>query len=169
MPTVYRPSHSASAPTSSFRSTRRPPPVNPITGKEAIGLQFLHATGWYWDVHFQKGLLKTSGQYGISFSLDSKGDLFAPPPRWRELVHADPLCIPVTPSINLPVLRNFSLSPTYTAFFYENQVAGQTIIVNTFSITAKWFYDRDSRVPLLKQLVFKGPASLDQTKSAKMK
>lgn len=143
--------------------------VNPITGKDAIGLQFLHATGWYWDVHFQKGLLKTSGQYGISFSLDSKGDLFNPRPAGESLSTQTRYAFPMTPSINFPILRNFSLSPTYTAFFYENQVAGQTIIVNTFSITAKWFYDHDSRVPLLKQLVFKGPASLDQTKSAKMK
>jgi hypothetical protein len=76
---------------------------------------------------------------------------------------------PITAAINFPVLRNLSLSPTYSPFFYKNQVAGDAITVNTFSITAKWFYDRDSRVPLLKQLVFKGPASLDLTKSAKMK
>lgn len=142
-------------------------PVNPITGKEAIGLQFLHATGWYWDVHFQKGVLKKSG--GINLSLDSKGDLFNSRPVGESLSTQTRYAFPITPSINFPVLRNFSLSPTYTAFFYENQVAGQTIIVNTFSITAKWFYDRDSRVPLLKQLVFKGPANLDQTKSEKMK
>lgn len=144
-------------------------PVNPVTGKEATGLQLLHATGWYWDVHLQRGVLKKSGQSDISLSLDSKGDLFNPRPAGASLSTQTRYAFPITTSINFPVLRNFTLSPTYTAFFYENQVAGQTIIVNTFSITGKWFYDRDSRVPLLKQLVFKGPASLDQTKSAKMK
>jgi hypothetical protein len=144
-------------------------PVNPATGNKAIALQLLHATGWYWDVHLQKGLLKTSGQYGISVSLDSKGDWFYARPAGESLSTQTRYAFPITPSISFPVLRNFGLSPTYTAFFYENQVAGQTITVNTFAITAKWFYDRDSRVPLHKQLLFKGPASLDQTKSAKMK
>lgn len=144
-------------------------PINPLTAKEAIGFQLPHATGWYWDVHFQKGVLKKSDQYGISLSLDSKGDVFNPRPAGASLSTQTRYAFPITPSINFPVLRNFSLSPTYTAFFYENQVAGQAIIVNTFSITGKWFYDRDSRVPLLRQLFFKGPASQDQTKSAKMK
>ena len=53
-------------------------PINPLTGKEATDLQLLHATGWYWDIHFQKGVLKKSGQYGISLSLDSKGDFLIP-------------------------------------------------------------------------------------------
>jgi hypothetical protein len=144
-------------------------PVNPVTGKEATGLQFLHATGWYWDVHLQRGVLKKSGQAAISLSLDSKGDLFNPSPAGASLSTQTRYAFPITTSINFPVLRNFTLSPTYTAFFYENQVAGQTIIVNTFSITGKWFYDRDSRVPLRRQLFFKGPGSQDQTKSAKMK
>lgn len=121
------------------------------------------------DVHLQKSLLKQSGQYGISLSLDSKGDWFYSRPAGETLSTQTRYAFPITTSVNFPVLRNFSLSPTYTAFFYENQVAGRTITVNTFSITAKWFYDRDSRVPLLKQLLFKGPASQDQTKRAKMK
>jgi hypothetical protein len=144
-------------------------PINPATGKEATELQLLHATGWYWDVHLQKGVLKKSEQAAISLSLDSKGDLFNPSPAGASLSTQTRYAFPITTSINFPVLRNFTLSPTYTAFFYENQVAGQTIIVNTFSITGKWFYDRDSRVPLRRQLVFKGPGTLDQTKSAKMK
>jgi hypothetical protein len=50
---------------------------------------------------------------------------------------------------------------------FEPRCPGQTITVNTFSVAAKWFYDLDSGVSLLKQLVFRGQASLDQTKSAK--
>ncbi|MBZ5506021.1 MAG: hypothetical protein LAO78_11090 [Acidobacteriia bacterium] len=144
-------------------------PTNPATGKEATEFQLLHATGWYWDVHLQRGVLKKYGQAAMSLSLDSRGDLFNPSPAGASLSTQTRYAFPITTSINFPVLRNFTLSPTYTAFFYENQVAGQTIIVNTFSITGKWFYDRDSRVPLRRQLLFKGPGSQDQTKSAKMK
>jgi len=62
-----------------------------------------------------------------------------------------------------------SLSPTYGAFLYENQVVRQSIVVNTFMVTARWYYDRDSGVPRWRLLFFKGPASLDQTKTAKIK
>jgi hypothetical protein len=75
----------------------------------------------------------------------------------------------VSGSINFPVLRNLSFSPTYSAFLFQNQVSQQSILVNTFSISAKWFYDRDSGVPFPRMFFFKGPASLDQTKTAKIK
>jgi hypothetical protein len=72
-------------------------------------------------------------------------------------------------SINFPVFRNLSLSPTFTRFWYASQVTGQKIGINTFSIAAKWYFARDASVPVWKQLEFKGPASADQTSIAKMK
>ena len=61
-------------------------------------------------------------------------------------------------------------SPTYTTFFYRNQGApSHSLVTNTFAETAKWYFARDAAVPIWQQLWFRGPASFDQTKSAKMK
>jgi len=64
------------------------------------------------------------------------------------------------------------LSPTYSDFFFENQgISSQrtSLIDTTFSIAAKWYFARDAQVPFHKQLWFAGPASMDQTSSAKIK
>jgi hypothetical protein len=67
------------------------------------------------------------------------------------------------------VLRNVSLSPTYSAFFFSSQVTGQSIVINTFSIQAKWYFARDATVPPPRQIYFRGPSSADQTATAKIK
>jgi len=101
--------------------------------------------------------------------LDSKADLFSP----RDSIHAlntqTQNAIPLSASLNFPVLRNFSLSPTYTGFFYSSQVTGQSIRMRGLLITAKWYFARDATVPLVRDLYFRGPASADQTNSAKLK
>jgi hypothetical protein len=42
-------------------------------------------------------------------------------------------------------------------------------VTNSFSVTAKWYFARDTAVPFWQQMWFRGPASFDQTKIAKMK
>ena len=59
---------------------------------------------------------------------------------------------------------------TLTTFFYRNQGTpseSHSLLINTFSVTAKWYFGRDAAVPFWHQLRFRGPASLDQTKSAR--
>jgi hypothetical protein len=129
----------------------------------------LTTTGMYWDIHLQRSLPKAGDTANAkeSITIDTKGDFFGE--RVSSLATQTRYAFPVTGAINFPVWRNFSLSPTYSAFLYESQVTQQNILVNTFSITAKWYYVRDSNVPLRRMLLFKGPASQDQTKTAKMK
>jgi hypothetical protein len=126
-------------------------------------------TGLYWDFHFQRSLPKggDSTNAKANVTVDTKGDFFGE--RKSSLSTQTRYAFPVTASINFPVLRNFSLSPTYGAFLFQNQVSQQSILVNTFSIAAKWYYDRDSGVPFGRMFLFKGPGSQDQTKTAKMK
>jgi hypothetical protein len=119
----------------------------------------------------QKGLLKdqVASAYGINLSLDTKGDLFSARQAGSSLSTQTRYAFPITAAINFPILRNLSLSPTWTSFFYESQVSRESIIINSLSISARWYYDRDSGVPFRRQLLFRGPASLDQTKTAKLK
>jgi hypothetical protein len=124
-------------------------------------------TGMYWDIHLQRSLPKAGDNTNAKASLtvDTRGDFFLG--RKSSLATQTRYAFPVSGSINFPVLRNISLSPTYSAFLYQNQVSQASILVNTFAITAKWYYDRDSGVPLGRMLRFKGPASQDQTKTAR--
>jgi hypothetical protein len=39
--------------------------------------------------------------------------------------------------------------------------------VNSFSIAARWYFARDARVPIRKQIPLQGPESSDQTKTGK--
>jgi hypothetical protein len=139
----------------------------------------LHATGGYWDIHVQKALMKptasanpastSSAKSGIKFTLDTKADWFAERGIGRSLNTQTRYDVPLAMSLNFPVLRNFSLSPTYSAFWYSTQVTGQSIFINTFSIQAKWYFARDATVPPGRQLYFRGPSSADQTATAKLK
>jgi hypothetical protein len=133
----------------------------------------LHQMGAYWDFHLQKGWGKTGDKSGpgVNFTVDSRGDWYSP----RGAVNGHALstqpqfAYPVAFALNFPVLRNFSFSPTYTLFHYASQVTGQRLVENTVSISAKWYFARDSAVPPVRQFAFQGPASADQTKTAKVK
>jgi hypothetical protein len=141
------------------------------SGKSLLLFRSLQASGAYWDVHLQKGLMKDkkTQAVGVNVSLDTKGDFFLERSLGNSLSTQTRYDVPVSFAVNFPVLRNLSFSPTYSAFFYENQIGRQSIVVHTFMISAKWFYDRDAGVPLRRMLMFIGPGSLDQTKTAKMK
>jgi hypothetical protein len=135
-----------------------------------------HTQGVYWDVHMVRSLFKSKSgdanagsKAGINLMLDSKADLFSPRDSTHALNTQTQYAIPLSASLNFPVLRNFSLSPTYTGFFYSSQVTGQSIRMRGLLITAKWYFARDATVPLVRDLYFRGPASADQTSSAKLK
>ena len=141
----------------------------------------LHAAGGYWDLHLQKLLTKAAqgasadtgakpgAKSGVNFTLDSKADWFSRRGAAESLNTQTRYAIPLAMSLNFPVLRNLSLSPTYSRFWYSSEVTHQSIGINTFSIEAKWYFARDASVPPLRQAYFRGPSSADQTSSAKMK
>jgi hypothetical protein len=144
-----------------------------------LATETLHATGGYWDIHFQKALMRagaganagpaSSAKRGINFTLDTKADWFSKRNAEKSLNTQTRYAVPLSMALNFPVLRNVSLSPTYSAFFFSSQVTGQSIVINTFSIQAKWYFARDATVPPPRQIYFRGPSSADQTATAKIK
>ena len=143
--------------------------INSATVVSNTVFETLHAAGTYWDVHVEKAVTSKGEGPGTSLTLDSKGDFFYERRPGASLSTQTRYSFPITASINFPVRGNLSFSPTYSAFFYEDQIARQSIVVNTYTISLKWYYDRDSGVPLGRMLFFKGPTSEDQTKTAKIK
>jgi hypothetical protein len=154
---------STSSPSGSFTVNSTTSVVKPLD------LVSLPVSGLYWDIHLQRGLGKDakSGDVKANVTVDTKGDFYGE--RQSSLSTQTRYAFPVTGAISFPVLRNFSLGPTYSAFLYSNQVSQQSILVSTFSISARWYYDRDSGVPFPRLALFKGPSSQDQTKTAKIK
>jgi len=145
-------------------------PINANTTVAALPAT-LHSPGLYWDVHFQKTLLPLPDKSGpgISLQIDTKGNYFIPRDATKTLSTQTLYDVPVSAVLAFPLFRNFSVGPNYQVFFYGNQVASQHLIVNSFSLTGRWFFDRDAAVRLHKQAVFKGPASADETKTSRMK
>lgn len=140
------------------------------TTTAALNLETLHQHGLYWDIHYQRALKKDEkGVPLVSLVIDSQGDYFQPRSPGKTLstqtYYDDLLKI----SFAFPVFRNFSFAPTYSPFFYSNQVTQNSLVVNTFSLTARWYFDREAGVRLKRQLLFVGPASADQTTSGKAK
>jgi hypothetical protein len=138
-----------------------------VTSTTVLTPQYLtlHTGGAYWDVHLQKALDK--GKHS-SLTIETKGDHFVLP--GKTLPTQSSYAFTTTEALNFAAIGNLMFSPTYTTFFYRNQGEGShSLITNNFSITAKWYFGRDAAVPFWRQLWFRGPASLDQTKSAQMK
>jgi hypothetical protein len=104
-----------------------------------------------------------------SLVVETLGDSFFRRAAGRALSTQTLYDVPLSVSLAFPVFRNFSLAPTYSGFFYGSQVTAQHLLVDSFTINARWYFDRDAAVRGFRQLVFSGPASADQTKSAKMK
>ena len=131
----------------------------------------LHSPGLYWDAHFQKALfsLPDKSGSGVSLQIDTKGDSFFRRSTNKALSTQTLYDVPVSVALAFPIFRNFSLGPTYQVFFYSNQVAAQHLLVNSFSFTGRWFLDRDAAVRARQQIRYKGPASADETKTARMK
>jgi regulator of sigma D len=127
----------------------------------------LHTGGAYWDVHLQKALDKAKR---FSVTVETKGDNFMLP--GVTLPTQSRYAFTTSGALNFAVIGNLVFSPTYTTFFYKNQGTpdeSHSLVTNTFSVTAKWYFARDAAVPFWRQLWFRGPASADQTKSARMK
>jgi hypothetical protein len=154
--------------------------IDDTTKLTALATAKLHTMGAYWDIHLQKNFTgkagasagaagKAGAKSGINFTLDSKSDWFAERTAGKSLNTQTRYDIPLAMSLNFPVLRNLSLSPTYSAFYYSSQVTGQSIVINSFSVSAKWYFARDATVPPRRQFYFSGPASADQTSTAKIK
>jgi len=126
----------------------------------------LHTGGLYWDVHLQ---FKPNKDKRWSLTLDTKGDDFFWP--GATLATQTRYAFTTTEALNFKVIGNLQFAPTYSQFFYRNQgPEGESngLVTKTFSVVAKWYFGRDAAVPFWRQLLFVGPASIDQTKSAKM-
>jgi hypothetical protein len=130
----------------------------------------LHAGGFYWNSHIQKNL-NPEKNYSVSF--DTSGDSYLLP--GYTLTTQTRYAFSTKLAFNLkilPGLANLTLSPTYSNFYFENQgISSQRtgLVATTFSVSAKWYFARDAEVPFRKQPWFQGPASVDQTSSAKIK
>jgi hypothetical protein len=106
---------------------------------------------------------------GISLVVETRGDSFVNRGIGKALTTQTLYDVPLSFALTFPIFRNLSFAPTYSAFFYANQIQEQTLTVNSFAVNLRWYFDRDSAVPLARQLLFKGPASADETKTAKIK
>ena len=75
--------------------------------------------------------------------------------------------IPLSLALVLPSIGNLTFAPTYTGFYYRPQLSGNSLEENSFSIAARWYFARDARVPLRRQIPLQGPSSADQTHTGK--
>ena len=127
--------------------------------------------GLYWDVHLQKALVKLpdKGGPGISLVVDSQGNAYFRRGASNALSTQTLYDAPISVALTFPIFRNLSLAPTYSVFFYGNQVVAQHLVVNKFVVSARWYFDRDSGVSPIRQMLFKGPASADETQTARIK
>ncbi|HUA97143.1 MAG TPA: hypothetical protein VMA34_02305 [Terracidiphilus sp.] len=141
----------------------------PLNGSTVIvpETETLHAGGFYWTAHLEKGF---GQQKNISGSFDTGGDDFLLP--GVTLTTQTRYAFTTKLAINFKVAGNMSFSPTYSDFFFENQgISSQRtgLVTNTFLVAARWYFARDAVVPWRRQLWYSGPASEDQTSSARIK
>lgn len=143
---------------------------NSTTNTTVVGLpavKTLHTPGLYWTFHFQNRLFGTVPGKQISLVTDSSGDYFFGRPPSAELPTQTEYAIPLSIALALPSIGNLSFAPTYSGFYYKPQRSGNSLEVNSFSIAARWYFARDARVPLRRQIPLSGPASADQTHTGK--
>ncbi len=142
-----------------------------VVGAPAV--KTLHSPGYYWDLHFQNQLWPRGGGSGPgpgkqwSLVTDSQGDYYFGRPSAAELPTQTEYAIPLSLSLVIPAYGNLSFAPTYSGFFYKSQLSAQSLKVNSFSITARWYFARNARVPVRKQAPLPGPTSADQTHTGK--
>jgi hypothetical protein len=117
-------------------------------------------------LHFQNRLFGSKANQ-VSLVTDSQGDYYFGRPPAAELPTQTEYAIPLSLSLVFRTYGNLSFAPTYSAFFYKSQLSGQSLQVNSFSIAARWYFARDARVPIRKQIPLQGPESSDQTKTGK--
>ena len=142
-----------------------------VVGLPAV--KTLHSPGYYWDFHSQNHLWPRGGGSGPgpgkqwSLVTDSQGDYYFGRSPSAELPTQTEYAIPLSLSLVIPAYGNLSFAPTYSGFFYKSQLSAQSLQVNSFSITARWYFARNARVPVRRQTPLPGPASADQTHTGK--
>ena len=137
-----------------------------LTGPPAV--ESLHSPGYYWTIHLQNRLpqfLGKSPDRQISLVTDTNGDYYFGRPASAELPTQTEYAIPLSLSLVLPSIGNLSFAPNYSVFFYRPQLSPYSLAVNSWSLTARWYFARDARVPVRRQTPLRGPASADQTKT----
>ena len=127
----------------------------------------LHTPGYYWTLHFQNHLFGKNPATQINLVTDSSGDYFFGRPPAAELPTQTEYAIPLSLALVLPSKGNLTFAPTYSGFYYKSQQSTKDLVVNSFSIAARWYFARDARVPLRRQIELQGPASTDQTHTGK--
>jgi hypothetical protein len=136
-----------------------------IEGSPAV--RTLHTPGLYWNFHFQNRLFGSTPGKQISLVSDSNGDYFFGRSPSAELPTQTEYDIPLSLALVLPSIGNLTFAPTYTGFYYKPQLSGNSLQENSFSIAARWYFARDARVPLRRQIPLQGPSSADQTHTGK--
>jgi hypothetical protein len=140
--------------------------INPnIIGVPSV--KSLHTPGYYWTLHFQNHLFGKNPATQINLVTDSSGDYFFGRPISAELFTQTEYAIPLSLALVLPSKGNLTFAPTYSGFYYKAQQSDKNLVVNSFSIAARWYFARDARVPLRRQIELQGPASTDQTHTGK--
>ncbi len=136
-----------------------------IVGTPAV--KTLFTPGYYWTLHFQNHLFGKNPANQINLVTDSSGDYFFGRPISAELPTQTQYAIPLSVALVLPSKGNLTFAPTYSGFYYKAQESDKNLVVNSFSIAARWYFARDARVPLRRQIPLQGPASADQTHTGK--
>ena len=136
-----------------------------VVGTPAV--KTLFTPGYYWTLHFQNHLFGKSPASQINLVTDSSGDYFFGRPPSAELPTQTEYAIPLSVALVLPSKGNLTFAPTYSGFYYKSQESSQNLVVNSFSIAARWYFARDARVPLRRQIQLSGPNSADQTHTGK--
>ncbi len=140
--------------------------INPnIIGVPSV--KSLHTPGYYWTLHFQNHLFGKTPATQINLVTDSSGDYFFGRPISAELFTQTEYAIPLSLALVLPSKGNLTFAPTYSGFYYKAQQSDKNLVINSFSIAARWYFARDARVPLRRQIELQGPASTDQTHTGK--
>jgi hypothetical protein len=136
-----------------------------IVGPPAV--KTLYTPGYYWTLHFQNHLFGKNPATQINLVADSSGDYFFGRPPSAELPTQTEYAIPLSLALLIPAKGNLTFAPTYSGFYYKAQESTQNLVVNSFSIAARWYFARDARVPLRRQLPLPGPGTADQTHTGK--
>jgi hypothetical protein len=136
-----------------------------VVGTPAV--KTLYSPGYYWTLHFQNHLFGKNPANQINLVTDSQGDYYFGRPISAELPTQTEYAIPLSVALVIPSKGNLTFAPTYSGFYYKAQESSNNLVVNSFSIAARWYFARDARVPLRRQLPLQGPASADQTHTGK--
>jgi hypothetical protein len=103
--------------------------------------------GLYWD-----GKLTLPFTKSLSYSLDTKGALFANRPANRNNSALARYGVVVGNSLKIPLIGNFSLQPRFELVFYENQILHNHLFRRNFTMNLSYSFQRNSRVSLWRMM-----------------